>query len=180
VNDFRMFRCTICGSIGLNPGACGVCGRAVREIRQDSSEPSTVSLQRLRPFWTGTKIVVTIAIVLLAVSSLGAGFDLSARPSGPSCSNRAVNYPSCNTCGSLETYSASTNWCFCTNQAVNAPTCNRWCANNAINPPTNGQARGCDQCPDNHTDIVCPPGLPMETYNNPIGQVSRFDFFGKN
>src|SRR5260370_2072224 len=53
-------------------------------------------------------------------------------------------------------YSSSTNSCFCTNGGVNAPKCNRWCANNAINPPS------CDRCPDNHTDIVCPPGLPPE------------------
>src|SRR6266566_1155958 len=85
------------------------------------------------------------------------GFYLSARPSGPSCSNGAVNYPPCNSCGSRETYSSSANLCFCTDEAVNAPKCNRWCANNAINPPN------CDRCPDNHTDIVCPPGLPPET-----------------
>ena len=152
-----MFRCDVCGSIGLNPGACGVCGGVVREIHEHSSGAPTVSRHGLRPFWTATKIVASMVVVLIAVSSVGAGLYLSARPSGPSCTNRAVNYPSCNSCGSSETYSSSTNSCFCTNGAVNPSHCNRWCANNAINPPS------CDRCPDNQTDMVCPPGLPPAT-----------------
>lgn len=154
-----MFRCVVCGSIGQTAGSCGVCGSAVREVREDSSGPGTgrAPRQRFRSFWTGTKIVAMIVVVVVAVSTVGAGWYLSARPSGPSCSNSAVNYPSCNICGSRETYSSSTNVCFCTNGAVNTPKCNRWCANNAINPPS------CDLCPDNHTDVVCPPGLPLET-----------------
>jgi len=156
---FRMFRCAVCGSIGQPARACGVCGGAVREILEDPSRPMTrrVSRQRLRPFWTGTKIVAMMVVVVVTVSTVGAGLYLSARPSGPSCSNNAVNYPSCNICGSRETYSSSTSSCFCTNGGVNAPRCNRWCANNAINPPS------CDRCPDNQTDVVCPPGLPPQT-----------------
>jgi hypothetical protein len=159
-----MFRCAVCGSIGLHPGACGVCGRTVHEIPNDLSGLAAASRQRLTPFWTVTKIVATMAIVLVAISSVSAGMYLSARPPGPSCSNNAVNYPTCNSCSSLETFNSSTNSCFCSNGAVNAPRCNRWCANNAINPPTNGNTRGCDLCPDNHTDIICPPGTP-ETDN---------------
>src|SRR5205807_4752460 len=94
-------------------------------------------------------------VVLFVVSTVGAGLYLSARPSGPTCSNGGVNYPSCNSCGSSETYSSSTNTCYCTDYAVNPPSCNRFCANNAINPPN------CDRCPDNHTDVVCPPGSPL-------------------
>jgi hypothetical protein len=156
-----MFRCGVCGSIGLNAGTCGVCGGVVREIREDALARSArhVSRQRLRPFWTGTRFVASLVVVLVAVSSVGAGLYLSARPSGPSCSNRALNYPSCNSCDSRETYILSTNTCTCTSGAVNPPSCNRFCANNAINPPN------CDRCPDNHTDIVCPPGMPLETYN---------------
>jgi hypothetical protein len=154
-----MFRCAVCGSIGQTAQTCGVCGGAVREIREDPSRSPTggVSRQRFLPFWTGTKIVAMMVVVGVAVSTVGAGLYLSARPSGLSCSNSAVNYPSCNICGSQETYSSSTNSCFCTNGGVNAPRCNRWCANNAINPPN------CDRCPDNQTDVVCPPGLPPET-----------------
>jgi hypothetical protein len=156
-----MFRCTSCGSIGLNVGTCGVCGGVVREIHEDHSRLPTLSRQRFRPFWTWTKIAASIAVVIVAISTVGAGLYLSARPSGPSCSNGAVNYPSCNSCISSETYTPSTNSCTCTNGAVNKPKCNRWCANNAINPPS------CDLCPDNHTDIVCPPGLPPETDRAP-------------
>jgi hypothetical protein len=152
-----MFRCDVCGSIGLNPGVCGVCGGAVRETRADSSGPPIVSRQKLRPFWTGTRIVASMIVVLVAVSTVGTGLYLSARPLGPSCSNRAVNYPSCNSCSSQETFISSIDTCACTNSAVNPPSCDRWCANNAINPPN------CDRCPDNHTDVVCPPGLPPET-----------------
>jgi len=157
VNDFEMFRCDACGSMGLTPGACGVCGGAVREAPADSSGPPIASRQKPRPFWTGIRIVASTIVVLVAVSTVGAGLYFSARPPGPACSNHAANYPSCNICGSLDTYSSSTNSCFCTNGAVNEPKCNRWCANNAINPPS------CDRCPDNQTDVVCPPGLPPRT-----------------
>jgi len=157
LNDLDMFRCRICGSIGQTLQACGVCGGAVREISEDPSGLSTVSRQLLRPSWTGTKIAASMIVVLFVVSTVGAGLYLSARPSGPTCSNGGVNYPSCNSCGSSEAYSSSTNTCYCTDYAVNPPTCNRFCANNAINPPN------CDRCPDNHTDIVCPPGSPPET-----------------
>ena len=116
-----MFRCRVCGSIGQTPQACGVCGGAVREISQDPSGQSTVSRQLLRPFWTGTKIAAMMIVVLFAVSTVGAGLYLSARPSGPSCSNGALNYPSCNSCGSSEAYSSSTKVCFCTDHSVNPP-----------------------------------------------------------
>ncbi len=166
-----MLQCAVCGSIGMNPGVCGVCGGSVREVPEDHSRLPTVSRRLLPPFWTATRTAASIVIVLVAVSSVGAGMYLSARPSGPSCSNGAVNYPSCKSCSSSETFSSSTNECFCTNGAVNGPKCNRWCANNAINPPS------CDRCPDNQTDVVCAPGLPMESYKTPTGQVSKFDFW---
>jgi hypothetical protein len=152
-----MFRCAICGSVSLNAGTCGVCGGIVREIRGSASLQPTgpVSPPRLRPFWTGTKIIASVIVVLVVISSVGAGLYLSARPSGPSCSDGGVNYPSCNICSPSETL---TNSCDCTNKAVNAPRCNRWCANNAINPPS------CDRCPDNQTDVVCPPGMPLEDF----------------
>jgi hypothetical protein len=162
-----VFRCAVCGSRALKVGTCGVCGGVVHEIREDPSWPLTVpasvvrtgrvARQWSRPFRTGTKIVASMIVVIVALSTVGAGLYLYARPSAPSCSNGGLNYPSCNSCGSRETYSLSTNWCMCTNGAHNPPSCNRWCANNAINPPN------CDMCPDNHTDIVCPPGLPPET-----------------
>jgi hypothetical protein len=149
-----MFRCARCGSINQNSGACGICGGSTSEIQRESF--SRQSPRRLKSFWTATKIIVLTVVVLVAISSVGAGLYLSARPSGPSCSNQALNYPSCNTCGSSETYTVSTNVCSCTNQAVNPPSCDRYCANNAINPPA------CDRCPDNQTDVVCPPGVPPE------------------
>lgn len=151
-------------------GACGVCGGVVREVREDQSLSRGVSLRRFRPFWTATKIAASIVIVLVAVSTVGAEMYLSTHPSGPSCSNGAVNYSSCNVCASSERFMSSTNLCFCTNGAVNGPKCNRWCANNAINPPS------CDRCPDNQTDVVCAPGLPMKSYKTPTSQVSRFGF----
>ena len=110
---FDVFRCAVCGSIGLNSGTCGVCGGVVRDIREDTSGSLTasgsigrrrVAGQRVRPFWTGTKIVASIVVVVVAVSSVGAGLYISARPSGPSCRNLALNYPSCNSCYSNETY----------------------------------------------------------------------------
>jgi hypothetical protein len=175
-----MFRCAVCGSRGLKVGTCGVCGGVVHEISVDPSRPPTVpaSVVRtgrvarhwFRPFRTGTRIVASMIVVIVALSSVGAGLYLYARPSAPSCSNRAANYPSCSSCVSSEIYNSSTDSCQCANtitvmtaggpttrQAVNPPSCNRFCANNAINPPN------CDMCPDNHTDIVCPPGLPPET-----------------
>jgi hypothetical protein len=163
-----MFRCPSCGSISQNAGACGVCGAATHETQVDSS--STKPARQLRGFWTATKFIALTVVVLIALSSVGAGLYLYARPSGPSCTNDALNYPSCNACGSSTAFNSSTNTCVCTNVitvnnsggvpvvrgAVNPPACNRFCANNAINPP------GCDQCPDNHTDVVCPPGVPQE------------------
>lgn len=166
---FHMFRCTTCGSITQTAEGCGVCGGAVREVLEDPSRRITkpVSRQQLRVFWTGTTIVAMTIIVLFAVSSVGVGLYLSARPAGPSCSNSAVNYPSCNSCISSETYLPATNSCSCTNGAVNGPKCNRWCANNAINPSIQKNNMtypgGCDLCADHRTDIVCPPGLPPGT-----------------
>jgi hypothetical protein len=165
-----MFRCNVCGSIGLNPGACGICGAVTVEIREGPSGPSIVARQRLRPFRTTTKIAASIIVVLVAISTVGAGLYLSARPPAPLCSNHAVNYPSCNSCSSQEAYSSSTNVCSCTNGATNPDKCNRWCANNAINPPTGGGSRGCDQCADGRiVDLtgLCPPAeriveLPQE------------------
>ena len=163
---FDVFRCAVCGSVGLNSGTCGVCSGVVRDIREDTSGSLTtsgsivrrrVAGQRVRPFWTATKIVASIIVVVVAVSSVGAGLYISARPSGPSCRNLALNYPSCNSCYSKETYNLSADTCICTSGAVNPPACNRFCANNAINPPN------CDRCPDNHTDVVCPPSLPLKT-----------------
>jgi len=171
-----MFRCAVCGSIGMNAGTCGVCGGVVRDISEDTSRSLTasgsvgrgrVAGQRFRPFCTGTKIVASVIVVLVAVSIVGAGLYLSARPSGPACSNRALNYPSCNSCGSRETYNLSSDTCRCASGAVNPPSCNRFCANNAINPPN------CDRCPDNHTDVLCPPGLPPEIFTN--GKDHKFD-----
>jgi hypothetical protein len=175
-----MFRCAVCGSTGLKGGTCGVCGGVVHEIREDSSWPLAVpasivrtgnmARHRFRPFKTWTSIGASMIVVIVALSSVGAGLYLYARPSAPSCSNGGLNYPSCNSCVSSEMYNSSTDSCQCANtitvmtlggpstrQAVNPPACNRFCANNAINPPN------CDMCPDNHTDIVCPPGLPPET-----------------
>src|SRR6266581_5205133 len=165
---FDMFRCAGCDSIALKVGTCGVCGGVVRELHKGPSGPLTVpgritgrgqvTGQRFRPFWTGTKIVASVVVVLVAISSVGVGLYLSARPSGPTCSNLALNYPSCNSCNSKETYNLSRDTCICTSGAVNPPSCNRFYANNAINPPS------CDLCPDNQTDVVCPPGIPSETF----------------
>ena len=153
-----MFRCRVCGSIRQTPPkrVGSVTELSVR-LAKILSGKSTVSRQLLRPFWTGTKMGASIIVVLFAISTVGAGLYFSARPSGPYCSNGAVNYPSCNSCGSSEAYSSSTKVCFSTDYAVNPPSCNRFCGNNAINPPN------CDPCPDNHTDVVCPPGSLPET-----------------
>lgn len=126
------------------------------------------------PFWTLSKIIALVIVVLVTVSSAWVGMYFLARPPGPSCGNYALNYPSCNVCSSSETYSSSTSACVCKNywtvngggggrrtvQAVNPPACDRFCANNAINPP------GCDQCPDNQTDIPCAPAVPTERGEN--------------
>ena len=159
-----MFRCRVCGAFSQSAGSCSVCGGAVTEIGGQASTGSQ-SLNKQRIFWTG-RIVAVIVVVLVASSGIGAGFYLATRPSGPSCANGALNYPSCNACGSTENYSASTNTCSCANGAVNKPECNRWCANNAINPPA------CDRCPDNQTDVVCPPGVPSE---RTVGQFRTSD-----
>ena len=140
---------------------CGVCGGVVREVQGNSFAIGTPD-QKIRQFWTRTKIVALTTLVLVAISSVGTGLYLSARPN-PSCTNHALNYPSCSDCGPVAAYTASTNSCSCTNdiitnhpartdsKALNPPACNQWCANNAINPPS------CDQCADNQTDITCPP-----------------------
>ena len=160
--------CPSCGSIEQRDGACRVCSfdNVLRELSTATAPHTTKdhdgrsNRRHYRRFSTATKIIASIVIVLVAISTVGAGLYLSARPSGPACSNRAVNYPSCNNCGSQQTYSPSTNSCFCTNNTVNPPSCNRFCANNAINPPTGGNPRGCDQCADGRTvdyTGTCPP-----------------------
>ena len=162
-----MFQCPVCGSIGQNPGACGVCGGVPREIRKETSLSATsitgdggrTSGRQIRRFWTAARIIALTAVAIVAVSSVGAGYYYLSARQNPSCTNNAANYPSCNACGSLETYNTSTNSCLCTSGAINPPSCDRYCANYAINPPN------CDQCPDHHTDVgVCPPGVPLETY----------------
>jgi hypothetical protein len=164
-----MFRCARCGSVNENAGACGVCGGSTSEIQREafSNQPP----RRVKPFWTATKIIAFTVVVLVAISSVGGGLYLSARPSGPSCTNDVRNYPSCNTCGSSETYDSSTNVCNCTNGAVNRPSCDRYCANNAINPPA------CDRCADNQFDTVCAPGVPSEM-NNSFGSDIIHDMNG--
>lgn len=168
-----MFKCIVCGSIGQNPGRCGICGREVREIRNEDTSPSAsrlaarLSNTRSRRFWTGTRIIAFIVLVVVAVSSAGAGTYLLARPSAssPSCKNVAVNYPSCDSCGSWGIYNSFTNSCQCSNGFVNPPSCDRSCANGAINGAVNSPRgeEGCDQCPDHRTDIVCPPALPTNS-----------------
>lgn len=108
--------------------------------------------QRLRPFWKAPKIVFLIVAVLVTVSAVAAGmYYVPARPSNLLCRNAAVNYPSCDSCGSLGKFTPATQSCVCTNGAINPPTCSRVCANGAINPPSSGNPRGCDQCPDGRT-----------------------------
>lgn len=172
-----MFKCTVCGSIGQNPGRCGICGREVREIRNEHTPPSESPLAanqsktRSRRFWTGTRIVAFIALVVVAISSAGAATYLSARPAGPSCKNSAINYPSCDACGSWGIYNSFTNLCQCSNGFINPPSCDRSCGNGAINGPANSPKGeiGCDECPNGQTTdygVPCRPFMPPDNYGN--------------
>ncbi len=160
-----MFKCPRCGSIGQSGSICEVCrSRRLDTLLRKLSAPGAPSRvmdrkgglfgKQSKPFWTGTKIVASTVALLLAVSSVAAGvYYGNARLSSLSCTNGAVNYPSCNSCGSFQTYNTSTHVCNCTDGTVNPPYCNRYCRNNAINSPN------CDLCPDRVTDYtgVCPP-----------------------
>lgn len=120
--------------------------------RGSQSKKASQYLQRNRPFWTVTKIVLFVVAAILTVSAIGAGtYYLPARQASPLCRNAAANYPSCDSCGSLGQFTPATQSCVCTNGGVNPPTCNRVCANGAVNPPSLGNPRGCDQCPDGRT-----------------------------
>ena len=165
-----MAACVWCGSIGQGSRVCGICGRSPGIVSGDPSRPSggasvggkeTLNRRRSKRFWTTTRILVSSIVVLVAISSIAAGAYYSPpRASTPSCTNGAVNYASCDSCGSLATYNTSRQACFCTNGGRNPPSCNNFCANNAINPPN------CDWCPDNHSvdlGVVCPPQPPEET-----------------
>ena len=156
-------------AIGRNTRAGRVCDGSQRiffgePLRSSLGAPARDGKERLirrkfKPFWTTTRIIVSTIVVLVAISGIAAGiyFD-PARASTPSCANGAVNYASCDSCGSLATYNTSRQACFCTNGATNPPSCNHFCANNAINPPS------CDLCPDNRTDVFCPGQAPEVIY----------------
>ena len=156
-------------AIGRNTRAGRVCDGSQRiffgePLRSSLGAPARDGKERLirrkfKPFWTTTRIIVSTIVVLVAVSGIAAGiyFD-PARASTPSCANGAVNYASCDSCGSLATYNTSRQACFCTNRGTNPPSCNKFCANNAINPPS------CDLCPDNRTDVFCPGQAPEGVY----------------
>ncbi len=169
-----MFKCTVCGSIGQSSGRCGICGRAVREIQKepilaDTSHTDHASRQQSRKFWTRTIYVAFIALVVVAVSSAGTATYLSARPASPSCKNTAVNYPSCDSCGSWGIYNSFTTSCQCSNGFINPPSCDRACGNGAINGAANSPrgAVGCDECPDGRTTdygVPCAPFMPPNTY----------------
>src|SRR2546428_13923046 len=116
-----MFRCRICGSIGQTPQACGVCGGAVREINEDPLGKSAVSRQLLRPFWTGTKMAASMIVVLFVVSTVDAGLYLSARPSGPACSNGGVVHPSWDSIGLSEANRSTGNTRYFRQYAVYPP-----------------------------------------------------------
>ncbi len=171
-----MFRRIVCGAISQNRGSCGVRGGPLRESSRDDS--TSRSTRQFVPFWTNSETVGVALLVVVAVSGVGAGLYLNTRSSRQSCTNYALNCPSCNACGSSAAFVSSTNTCVCTNAltvqttggpvswaAVNRPACDRFCANNAINPP------GCDRCPDNQTDVVCPPGTPEDVSWNKLNSV---------
>ena len=156
-------------AIGRNTRAGRVCDGSQRiffgePLRSSLGAPARDGKERLirrkfKPFWTTTRILVSTIVVLVAISGIAAGiyFD-PARASTPSCANGAVNYASCDSCGSLATYNTSRQACFCINRGTNPPSCNHFCANNAINPPS------CDLCPDNRTDVFCPGQAPEVIY----------------
>lgn len=107
---------------------------------------------RLRePFRTRARKIGSTVVLLIAASIIVTGLYYgNARPSSVSCTNGAVNYPSCDSCSSTEVYNLSIHACECGNGNRNAPYCTRPCANNALNYPA------CDVCPD-ATDVRCPP-----------------------
>jgi len=164
-----MTKCLCCGSIGSNSRVCGVCGRHLAIVDSESSQTLyadpgirgdvSSNLRGSGRFWTATKIVALTIAVLVTISSVAAGvyYDPT-RMSSPSCANGAVNYASCDSCGSTAAYDLSRQACFCTDGATNPPSCNHYCANNAINPPS------CDRCPDNRTDVFCPGQAPEAIY----------------
>lgn len=168
-----MFKCTVCGSIGQTSSRCGICGRAVLEIHNgpiqgDTSRAVHPSRQQSRRFWTRTRHLAFIALVVVAISSAGTATYLSARPASPTCKNIAVNYPSCDSCGSWGTYNSFTNFCQCSNGFINPPSCDRSCGNGAINGAVNSPRGeiGCDECPDGRTTdygVPCAPFLPPDT-----------------
>lgn len=108
--------------------------------------------RRYRPFWTRPWVVVSAVVVVVAFSSVVAGLYLgNGHQVGPSCTNNAVNYPSCDGCKPPEVYNASVNACGCESGYRNPPYCNRPCANNDINYPH------CDLCLGVGTDVPCTP-----------------------
>ena len=163
-----MIACPWCGSIGQGSRVCGICGRSLGIVSGGPSRASggasvggkeALNRRESKRFWTTTRILVSTIVVLVAISGIAAGaYYNPAQTSTPSCANGAVNYASCDSCGSLATYNTSRQACFCTNGATNPPSCNHFCANNAINPPS------CDLCPDNRTDVFCPGQAPEGVY----------------
>lgn len=169
-----MSKCPRCGSTSQNSAVCEVCSEGLDKILHELSPQTDVHgiaenrgrspSHHHEPYSTATKIIVSAVLVLIAVSSVGAGIYFgSIHQSSPSCANGALNYPPCNSCGSSQTYNPTTTLCNCTNGAVNPPSCSSYCANNAINPPTpnmTGANASCDRCPDGRTvDFtgICPP-----------------------
>ena len=158
-----MYKCPRCGSIGHRLRVCGVCGVSVHDIPRELT-PTTVQRARDHPglfraqqskhYWNMTKIAASTVFLLVAVSSVAAGIYYDpAHTSNQSCTNGAVNFPLCNSCGSSGTYDSTRQSCYCTNGADNPPSCNKYWANNATNPPN------CDRCPDNRTvdwGATCP------------------------
>lgn len=167
-----MFKCAVCGSIGQSSGRCGICGGAVDEIPKEHRVSTAVltvprSKRLSRRFWIRTRYMVLIVLVLVAISSAGAATYLSVRSASPSCKNYAVNYPSCNTCGSWGSYNSIISQCQCNNGFINPPSCDRACGNGAINGAVNSPKGeiGCDRCPDGRTTdygAPCRPYLPID------------------
>jgi len=92
--------------------------------------------------WTTGKVIGVVLIVIVVASAAVVGAYYS-RPGATgtsnlnSCSNGAINYPSCNSCANGQVLAGGSCQNNCTNGATNPPSCTNFatCSNGASNPP---------------------------------------------
>lgn len=111
------------------------------------SQPFPVPPQPPKRFWTVSKILGLVLVLLVVGSAAGAGIYYGIRPTlNSQCGDGATNYPSCTLCPSGKTLALGSCVNNCTNSATNPPSCNNnVCTNGATNYPT------CDSCPAGQT-----------------------------